>query len=165
MGEYINVQVSAMLAVEDEFHLHAAAGHLQELEYGGLPVQLPDDESVELMQLTALDGAPAYVLRQRHNTVMDRRREDVYFGFRAPDASEAPSSLSILVDDLTSEQQWIEASAFERIKPWHEGLAQKVVGGGEHHDVDVTRGSHEQVREFMRLLHAAVSMQRQARRV
>jgi hypothetical protein len=93
--------------------------------------------------------------------VIDGHREDVYFGFRV-EQNDPNEALSVLVDDLRIEQEWIRDSEFDKIKPRHDALAKKVINSASlNHEVKAA--SHDNIREFLRLLHETVSQQKELR--
>jgi hypothetical protein len=157
--------MSEMLATVDEdvFHMQQAAFLLGQVAFDQSPFVFtePRDERLEFMRLETAEGASAVVLRQRHDSVIDGHREDVYFGFRV-EQNDPNEALSVLVDDLRIEQEWIRDSEFDKIKPRHDALAKKVINSASlNHEVKAA--SHDNIREFLRLLHETVSQQKELR--
>jgi hypothetical protein len=152
----------AVLAQEDAFHMHQAAMLLQQLDVDGQSIELANDERLEIAHISVGEGGLAAVLRQRHTTRVDSKsREDVYFGFRPGQAEAAPHrALSIVIDDLAFEKEWIENGEFEKIIPRRNALIKKVAEGRA---LETMSASHDQVREFLRILHGAISYQHQLR--
>jgi hypothetical protein len=142
---------------DDAFHFQQADYWLGKVAnyQGSLPI--PHHETVEFISVSGAD--PEVVVRHRHDSRVEKnKREDTYFALH----SRPEPRLTLLVDDLEMEQQWIEGGAFEHIKPRRDALARRVAEGDTIYP-DVTLGGHEHLRELLRVLHACASSERTMR--
>lgn len=151
----------AMLTHEDEFHMQQAGVLLSWLDEADIQLELPkEDERIEISHVPVIGDRIAAVFRRRHFSRAGQR-EDVYFGFR-PDQLEVDSSqaLSVVVDDLSLENAWIENGDFEKIPSRRQSLARKVAEG---RPLESVIASHQQIVDFVRVLHSAISEQNRLR--
>jgi hypothetical protein len=158
MSEFSRQASATTLAVEDVHHIRQATFLSGQLEHVGLSIALEGDERVEISRVVSQEGL-ATVLRQRHDARVDGHREDIYYGL-VPCVEGQLGRLTILVDDLKRESEWVEAGEFEKIHPRHQALANKVIAAGTP---DVLPASHDNMTEFLRLLHGAITAQHAAR--
>lgn len=147
--------------VEDVYHMNQASYLLEHIDLSLSPFVFtqPRDERLEFSTVESPFGGLATVIRQRHNSIIDGHREDVYFGFR-PEQSDPNWALSILTDSLELETQWVAAGEFDKVKPRHDALARKVAAGT---GTEVRLADHDNIREFLRLLHQTISEQKRLR--
>ncbi len=146
-------QASATTVEADKHHLTQArywAGHL---DFELPAFDIARNERLELRRQAAASGVGISLFRYRHSNQMTNAREDVYFGLT--DTGEE-NALVVLVDDLALESEWVEAGEFEKIAPRHDALFTKVA---DNVHPEVRAGDHEDYREFLRLIHEAVSTQ------
>jgi hypothetical protein len=145
----------------EKFQFRKAEEFIGKLQFGDKPFDLENREGLELMSVVPANGLPGVVLRHRHNklnqTSVEIKREDVYYAFHLGRADVEPM-LSVLDDDLTVEAALIETGHFEEIMPLRESVAHQALQFPN--DFAAVRiGGHEDIKQFMLLLHAAVGLQ------
>lgn len=155
-----NPAANASTLEADDSRFADAERMLLSIPFGDRPIALdPSNETIQSMPVAT--NPPTFVLRYRHTVAdpsnHDKSRQDVYFALHIGRLG-VEQRLTVLVDDLAEEHKAEDTGDFDAILPRRRALARRAAAGNADILPDMHVGSHEDVRELLRVLHAADSV-------